>query len=129
MRIADAAPRTWLLAVFAGWAVAVWLLAMSGLGGSIDRLDPDDALLRPLPAAFEPAPERLGPLQQYATSAQRPLFTDNRRPQPFLINPDAEAGQDAGFDFILTSILRTPTLQMAILQPAGGGRPPAIRPA
>jgi len=121
MRIAEAPPRSWLLAVLAAWALCVWLLALSGMGGSIDRLDPDPALLRPLPADFQPGEERLGALQQYAESARRPLFTDDRRPQPFVIDPDAEAGQ-GNFDFVLTSVLRTPTLQMAILQPSGGGR-------
>jgi general secretion pathway protein N len=123
MRFAEAAPRTWLLATLAGWALCVWLLSLSGMGGSIERLAEDPSLLRPLPGAFQPAPERLGPLQQYAEPASRPLFTDNRRPQPFLIDPMAEAGDGSGsFDFVLTSVLRTPTLEMVILQPSGGGR-------
>lgn len=122
MRFADAPPRTWLLATLAGWALCVWLLALSGMGGSIDRLDEDPALLRPLPGELGRGQERLGALQQYAESASRPLFTDDRRPQPFLIDPNAEAGQGNAFDFVLTSILRTPTLQMAILQPSEGGR-------
>jgi general secretion pathway protein N len=123
MRIAEAAPRTWLLATLAGWALCLWLLSLLGMAGSIDRLDEDEALLRPLPAVFEPAAERLGALQQYAEAASRPLFTDNRRPQPFLIDPMAETGEGGrDFDFVLTSVLRTPTLEMVILQPSGGGR-------
>lgn len=123
MRIAEAPPRTWLLAVLAGWALCLWLLSLLGMAGSIDRLDEDPSMLRSLPGAFEPAPERLGALQQYAEPASRPLFTDDRRPQPFLIDPMAEAGDGSGeFDFVLTSVLRTPTLEMVILQPSGGGR-------
>ncbi|TDK20631.1 hypothetical protein E2F46_15580 [Luteimonas aestuarii] len=123
MRIAEAAPRTWLLATLAGWALCLWLLALFGMAGSIDRLDEDASLLRPLPGAFEPLPERLGALQQYAEPASRPLFTDDRRPQPFLIDPMAEAGDGGGaFDFVLTSVLRTPSLEMVILQPTDGGR-------
>lgn len=122
MQIAEAAPRSWLLAVLAAWALCVWLLALFGMGGSIDRLDEDPALLRPLPAEFARGEERLGALQQYAESGSRPLFTDDRRPQPFVIDPNAEAGQGNAFDFVLTSILRTPTLHMAILQPTAGGR-------
>lgn len=122
MRIADASPRTWLLAALAAWAVMVWLLALFGLGGSIHRLDPDGTLLRPLPAAFTPVDDRLGGLQQYAESANRPLFTDDRRPQPFVIDPTADAGQGSDFDFVLTSVLRMPTLEMVILQPSAGGR-------
>lgn len=128
MRIAEAAPRTWLLAGLAGWALCLWLLSLLGMAGSIDRLDEDDALLRPLPAAFEPAPERLGALQEYAEAASRPLFTDNRRPQPFLIDPMAEPGDAGGqFDFVLTSVLRTPALEMVILQPSGGGRSVGVK--
>lgn len=123
MRIDDAGARTWLLAAVAAWALCAWLLALSGMGGSIDRLDEDEALLRPLPSAFEAVPERLGPLQQYAEAGARPLFTDDRRPQPFFIDPMAESGEASNdFDFVLTSVLRTPTLEMVILQPNGGGR-------
>lgn len=123
MRIAEAASHTWLLATLAGWALCIWLLALFGMAGSIHRLDEDPALLRPLPGSFDAAPERLGALQQYAEPAARPLFTDDRRPQPFVIDPMADAGAgDAGFDFVLTSVLRTPMLEMVILQPSGGGR-------
>lgn len=127
MRIADAAPRTWLLATLAGWALCLWLLALFGMAGSIDRLDADPSLLRPLPGAFQPLPERLGALQQYAEPASRPLFTDDRRPQPFLIDPMADAGDGGGFDFVLTSVLRTPALEMVILQSADGGRSVGVR--
>ena len=128
MRIAEAAPRTWLLATLAGWALCLWLLALFGMAGSIDRLDQDASLLRPLPGAFEAVPERLGALQQYAEPASRPLFTDDRRPQPFLIDPMAETGDGGGgFDFMLTSVLRTPSLEMVILQPADGGRSVGVK--
>lgn len=122
MRIADAGPRTWLLAAFAAWALCAWLLALFGMGGGIRRLEEDPALRQPLPDVFRPGPERLGPLAQYPEASRRPMFTEDRRPQPYLVDPTA--GQAAGndFDFVLTGVLRTPTLQMAILQPAGGGR-------
>lgn len=123
MRIDNAGARTWLLAAVAAWALCAWVLAMSGMGGSIERLDEDEALLRPLPGAFEAVPERLGPLQQYAEAGARPLFTEDRRPQPFFIDPMAGSGEASNdFDFVLTSVLRTPTLEMVILQPSGGGR-------
>jgi general secretion pathway protein N len=127
MRIADAGTRTWLLAVFAAWALCVWLLALFGMGGGIQRLEEDDSLLRPLPATFQPGPERLGPLPQYAEAGRRPMFTENRRPQPYLIDPMAEEQGGRDFDFVLTSVLRTPTLEMAILQPAGGGRSVGVK--
>ncbi len=122
MRAEDAGARTWLYAALAGWAVAVWVLALFGMGGSIDRLEDDPSLRQALPAPGARGAERLGPLPQYAEVSARPLFTDNRRPQPFTIDPmgeQAETGND--FDYVLTSVLRTPDLQLVILQPAGGG--------
>jgi len=128
MRAEDAGARTWLYAALAGWAVCVWLLALFGMGGSIDRLEDDPSLRQALPASAQRGTERLGPLQQYGDVSTRPLFTDNRRPQPFTIDPmgePAEAGND--FDFVLTSVLRTPGLQLVILQPSGGGVPVRVK--
>ncbi len=127
MRAEDAGARTWLYAALAGWALCVWVLAMFGMGGSIERLDDDASLLQPLPDPPAPAPERLGPLPQYGDIAARPLFTEDRRPQPFVIDPMADAGGGGGFDYVLTSVLRTPAVQLVILQPAGGGEPVRVR--
>lgn len=128
MRAEDVGARTWLLAGLAGWAVCVWVLAMFGMGGSIDRLDDDPSLRQALPEPAAPGQERLGPLTQYGDIAARPLFTDNRRPQPFVIDPMGEAeGATNDFDYVLSSVLRTPTLQMVILQPAGGGEPVRVK--
>ena len=128
MRAEDAGARTWLYAALAGWAVAVWVLALFGMGGSIDRLEDDPSLRQALPAPGSRGAERLGPLPQYAETSARPLFTDNRRPQPFTIDPmgePAEAGND--FDYVLTSVLRTPGVQLVILQPTGGGAPVRVK--
>ncbi len=128
MRAEDAGARTWLYAALAGWAVCVWVLALFGMGGSIDRLEDDPALRQALPAPGSRGAERLGPLPQYAETSARPLFTDNRRPQPFTIDPmgePAEAGND--FDYVLTSVLRTPGVQLVILQPTGGGAPVRVK--
>lgn len=128
MRPEDAGARTWLIAAFAGWAVLVWVLSMFGMGGSIDRLDDDPSLRRALPSPPPPGTERLGPLAQYADLSARPLFTDNRRPQPFVIDPMGEPGEVSNaFDFVLTSVLRAPGLQMVILQPGGGGEPVRVK--
>jgi general secretion pathway protein N len=120
MRIEGVAPRTWLLATVAGWALLAWLLALLGLGGHVARLPDDPGLLARLPKLAPASPERLGPLAQYGEISARPLFSENRRYQPFSINPD---GDDAGptFDYVLTSVLITPTLREAILQPTAGG--------
>jgi len=128
MRAEDAGARTWLYAAFAGWAVCVWVLAMFGMGGSIDRLDDDPSLRQALPSPAARGDERLGPLAQYGDVAARPLFTENRRPQPFVIDPMGDMGEASNdFEYMLTSVLRTPDLQMVILQPTGGGEPVRVK--
>ena len=128
MRLDDAGPRTWLLATVAGWAVLAWLLAVLGMGRHAQALDADPGLLRPLPSARPPAAQRLGPLSQYAAIAQRPLFSQDRQPKPFFLQGGAEGeSQQAAFDYLLTSVLITPTLKMAILQPADGSESVRVR--
>lgn len=115
-------PRTWLLAAVASWAVLIALLALFGLAGRITPMADDPALVQALPKLPAPAPERLGPLSQYADIAARPLFSENRQPQPFYIAGKEEAAAAApSFDWILTSVLITPKLKLAILQPPQGG--------
>ena len=113
-------PRTWLLGTVAGWAMLVWVLALFGLGGDIERLADDPALAQKLPALPPAVPERLGPFGQYSEFSQRPLFSDDRLPKPFTLQPEGEAEQET-FNFVLTSVLLTPRVQLAIIQPDGGG--------
>lgn len=120
MRTDAAGPRTWLLASLAAWGLAVWLLALLGMGARVSPLPADPALVQPLPRLPPSAPERLGPLAQYRETSARPLFNRTRRPQPFFISGD-EGEQSQTFDFVLSSVLITPGLQMAILQPTAGG--------
>ncbi len=122
-----AGPRTWLLAAVAGWALAIWALGLFGLGGRIEVLPDDPSLLQRLPQAAKPGAERLGPLGQYSEIGARPLFSDDRRPQPFFINPEGEGEEQNTFDFVLTSVLLTPRLTMAIVQPTGGGDPVRLK--
>ena len=119
--------RTWLLGAVAGWALCVWLLALFGLGGRVQRLAENPALLQPLPQVPKAQPERLGPLPQYAQIGQHPLFSEDRAPHPFFINPDDKDQGPAGFDFVLTSVLHTPDFEMAILQPTAGGDSQRVR--
>ena len=121
MRLADAGPRTWLVASLAGWALFVWVLSLIGMGSPIARLPDDAALVHKLPVEARPQPERIGPLDQYAETGTRPLFSEDRRPQPFSLQPQGEGEEAKAFDFILTSVLLTPSLRMAIVQPAAGG--------
>ncbi len=121
MRTDALGPRTWLLAAIAGWALLVWALALFGLGARISPLADDPSLVAPLPKLPAQARERLGPLTQYSEIAARPLFAENRKPQPFFISGEEGGEQTKTFDFVLSSVLITPRLQLAILQPAAGG--------
>ncbi len=121
MRVDEVAPRTWLLAAVAGWALLAWVLALAGMGGHAALLDDDASLLQPLPQSRPSPPDRLGPLDQYGEIATRPLFADDRRPHPFSLQADEDEDQDNGFDYMLTGVLITPQLHMAIVQPTQGG--------
>ncbi|MDH5822357.1 general secretion pathway protein GspN [Luteimonas sp. RD2P54] len=128
MRPDAAGARTRLLAAIALWAVWVWLLALFGLGGRIAALPEDPSLLQPLPQGGVGGDERLGPLPQYAEIGDRPLFAADRRHRPFFLDPQGEGEEGPGeFDVVLTSVMITPDLQMAIVQPSGGGEPLRIK--
>lgn len=122
MRLDSVSPRTWLLATLAGWALLAWLLALLGMGGHVSSLADDPALMQSLPKPQPSPPARLGPLAQYAEIGARPLFSDDRRPRPFSLRPEGEGEATANtFDYVLTSVLITPGLNMAIVQPTAGG--------
>lgn len=123
MRADAIGPRTWMLGAVAIWAVLAWVLALSGLGGGIGPLPDDPSLAAELPQWRAPAAERLGPLPQYAAVGERPLFDEDRRPKPFFIEGTGGGDAAPASDFELSSVLITPTLRMAILQPAQGGEP------
>jgi len=127
VRLDDAGPRTWLLATVAGWALATWVLALAGMGGRIAPLPDDAAGAAPLPRPAPAAEVPLGPLAQYAQIGERPLFTSDRRPQPFSLQQPDQQGEQRSFEYVLTGVLLGPSLQMAVLQPAGGGEPERIR--
>lgn len=121
-RLLQAGPMTWVLAAVCGWAVLLWLAALFGLGGRIGlvKAPPMTPLPKPLPAASG----RLGLLSDYPQATDRPLFTPDRRPRPFLAagTDAAIAGAGGGdLDYVLTGTLITPTLRMAIIQPSNGG--------
>lgn len=113
-------PRTWLLGAVAGWAMLVWVLALFGLSGHIERLADDPSLAQKLPALPASVPERLGPFGQYSEFSRRPLFSEDRLPKSFTLQPEGEAQQET-FNFVLTSVLLSPRVQLAIIQPDGGG--------
>ncbi len=121
-RFDQAGPLTWLLAVAAGWALLLWIAALLGMGGRVAEAKPatdEAALPQPRPAT----PDRIGPLAQYAEAAARPLFTQDRRPRSFLATaPEGDGtAQSQSLDFILTGVLISPQVRLAVLQPSGGG--------
>lgn len=121
-RLERAGPLAWLLAAFAGWAILAWVAALAGMGGHIApaQADPPGAL----PVSKPAVPDRIGPLSQYGEAAARPLFTTDRRPRAFLAtSPEGSDGAAPAqsLDFVLTGVLISPQVQLAILQPTGGG--------
>ena len=111
--------RTWILATVAGWSVLVLGLAVFGLGGRITPLPADPSLVQALPKMPPAPPERLGGMPQYAEVGERPLFSEDRRPKPFFLSGEEAAAP--AFDLVLSSVLITPALKLAIIQPAQGG--------
>ena len=127
-RFDQAGPLTWLLVAAAGWALLLWLAALLGMGGQVADAEPaasDAALPQPRPAT----PDRIGPLAQYSEAAARPLFTQDRRPRSFLATaPEGDgAAQNQSLDFILTGVLISPQVELAVLQPSGGGDSQRVR--
>lgn len=127
-RFAQSRPLTWLLAGFCGWALLLWVGALFGMGGRVAPVEPLPASALPQPGPA--TPDRIGPLIRYAEAAARPLFTQDRRPRGFLASVpegEGEAAQSASLDFILTGVLISPQVRLAIIQPSGGGEAQRVR--
>jgi general secretion pathway protein N len=127
-RFDQAGPLTWLLAAVAGWALLLWIAALLGMGGQVEDASPANEGVA-LPQAKAAAPDRIGPLVQYAEAASRPLFTQDRRPRSFMATgPEGDTvAQSQSLDFILTGVLISPQVQLAVLQPSGGGEAQRVR--
>lgn len=122
MRVDTARPWTWLLAAGAGWGMLAWALALAGMGQRLPAQPEAAALAKPLPPLRKPVPGRIGPLGQYSEIGQRPLFATDRRPKPFFLQGQGEENAAAAFDYVLTSVLITPSVKLAILQPPDGSQ-------
>lgn len=118
-------PTTLLLGAIAVWALAVLVLGLLGLGGRIS-LAPDNRNLAPALPHFTLTriDSRLGPLSDYQQVADRPLLLVERRPVAISAGPNADTSD---FDVMLTSVLITPRLQMAILTDNQGGASRRVR--
>jgi len=123
MRADSLSPRTWVLAGAAGWAIVVWGLALAGMGARLGDAEADTSGQR-LPDTKLPASGRPGVMEQYAEIKNRPLFSENRRHQPFTIDASGEEGQANTFDYTLTSVLIGGGVELAILKPAAEGAQP-----
>ncbi len=128
MRPERIAPATWLLAAAAAWAVFGAALAWAGLGGRIPAGAAGSVAAQPLPQAIADAD--IGPPADYATLAARPPFAQDRLPHPFsLPGSDGEdaRGDASAFDYALTSVIITPRLRLAIVEPSTGGESVRVR--
>lgn len=123
MRADSLSPRTWVLAGAAGWAIALWVLALAGMGGRLGDAE-TDTVGQKLPDTKLPASARPGVMEQYAEIKNRPLFSENRRHQPFTIDAGGEDAQANTFDYTLTSVVISGDVQLAILKPAAEGAQP-----
>lgn len=127
MRADRIAPFTWLLAAAAAWAVLGAALAWAGMGGRIAPADAASAAAQALPQPVADA-NAVAPAV-FDAFASRPPFAQDRSPHPFVLpggGNDARADATV-FDYVLTSVLITPRLRMAIVEPASGGESVRVR--
>ena len=116
----------WLLAAVAAWALGVAIIALTGFGGRY-RLHPADPSLEPeLPSAIvQAARPPLGALELYSEAADRPLFYPDRKPVQVRVGNDVAAQQP--LNVVLTSIIITPTLRMAIVHDTASNKSLRVR--
>jgi general secretion pathway protein N len=111
-------PATWLSGAVSAWCLGLLLLAFAGLGGRVGPHPGDPALGPPIPELrFSENAPRLGAATDYLAVGDRPLFNPDRRPAPVAI---ANTEQQAPFNGVLTSVLITDTLRMAIFSEENG---------
>ncbi|MFN8768380.1 MAG: hypothetical protein ACK5XH_09135 [Lysobacteraceae bacterium] len=105
-------PATLLAAAFAAWSAGLLVAAFAGLGGRVGPHPDDLALAPPLPTVHRAVGDtRLGSPSQYLAVGERPLLNADRRPAPVAV---AATEAEAPFEGVLTSVLLTGTLKMAI---------------
>ncbi len=116
-------PATWLSGAVATWCLGLLLLAVAGLGGRVGPHPGDPALGPPIPELrLSESAQRLGAATDYLAVGDRPLFNPDRRPAPVAVVSNE---QQAPFDGVLTSVLLTDGLRMAIFNEPN--RPPGTR--
>jgi len=112
--VADALrPPTLLLGAVCLWALSLLLLALAGLGSRFPEAAKDIKAPALPVVSLTRGQSRLGPIGNYLEVGERPLLTADRRPAA-MIAMDGQAGA-AELDVVLTGVLITPKLQLAIL--------------
>ena len=118
-------PFTWLVAAVAAWCIGLLVLGFAGLGGRVGPHPGDPALSPAIPELrFSENAQRLGAPSEYLAVGERPLFMPDRRPAPVAI---AATEQQAPFEGVLTSVLLTDTLRMAIFSENNGAISKRVR--
>jgi general secretion pathway protein N len=107
--------RSWLLIAVAGWALACAIVGMSGFGGHYTLLPDDPKRAQALPVVTRGSVRsQMGPLEAYAEAANHPLFYPDRK--PIAVHLPGQKADLPPLNVVLTSVIMTPTLQMAIVQ-------------
>ena len=82
MKLEQISLRTGFLLALAGWAAAVWLATVFGLGSQLPGADGDADAAPSLPSLPPLAAERMASADSYSAIGERPLFAEDRRPRP-----------------------------------------------
>jgi general secretion pathway protein N len=115
-----------LLGAVAIWAAGLLIASLFGFGGRFSTMSLDSAPANPIPEVKVSAnTSPLGPASQYAAVGERPLLNFDRKPSPIAAAPGANGAVE--LDVMLTSVLRTPNFQMAILRENQGGASRRVR--
>ena len=118
-------PFTWMVAAVAAWSIGLLVLGFLGLGGRVGPHPANPALAPPIPELrLSENAQRLGAPSEYLAVGERPLFMPDRRPAPVAV---AATEQQAPFEGVLTSVLLTDTLRMAIFSENNGAISKRVR--
>lgn len=111
---------TLLLGALCVWALSLLVLAVFGLGGRHALHGTGVGQAPPLSSVtLRALAPRLGAPETYAEVGQRPLLNFDRRPAQVVVGDAAEGA--AELDVVLTSVMITPSLKMAIVRRNEGG--------
>lgn len=124
MTSVQARQLTRALAVAVAALAAAWLLLLAGFGRGV-----------PGPGAIEPEPVpalqlseaqvELPPSGRFVEVASRPLFAEDRRPEPKVLEEpgaEPEAPPSVPLNVALTGIIHTPTMRVALVRDNATGR-------